>query len=185
MLYLLTTSSGFNLKTFIDSAEVTINNVKGNETLPPFTFPFGLGKFVQMQEDKYAHLLKYYRMSYCDASLRGYQEVIFVMFYEINNHRRSTFTSQIQYIFVNNIINPVTYQVDRHIFAYVKYYRTSSQDTRSKQFVEISKFAFTRNDFQNSLPVHCILMSAANGVYTTATGNTHMLIAPLYRKIYT
>ncbi|KAL0083261.1 hypothetical protein F4703DRAFT_1794826 [Phycomyces blakesleeanus] len=134
MLYLLTTSSGFNLKTFIDSAEVTIDNVKGNETLPPFTFPFGLGKFVQMQEDKYAHLLKYYRMSYCDASLRGYQEM--------------------------QLIDLLR-----------QYYRTSSQDTRSKQFVEISKFAFTRNDFQNSLPVHCILMSAANGVYTTATAS--------------
>ncbi|KAL0091141.1 hypothetical protein F4703DRAFT_1970948 [Phycomyces blakesleeanus] len=77
MPYLSTTSSGFNLKTFIDSAEVTIDNVKGNESLPPSAFPLSLGEFVQMQEDKYNHLLEYYCTAYCDASLRGYQEAIF------------------------------------------------------------------------------------------------------------
>ncbi|OAD66367.1 hypothetical protein PHYBLDRAFT_152439 [Phycomyces blakesleeanus NRRL 1555(-)] len=70
--YLPTTSSGFTLKTFLDSAEVNIDNVKGNKPLPPSTFPLGLGEFVQMQEDEYAYLLKYYGTAYCDASLRGY-----------------------------------------------------------------------------------------------------------------
>ncbi|OAD72690.1 C2H2-type zinc finger transcription factor [Phycomyces blakesleeanus NRRL 1555(-)] len=203
--YLLTTSSGFNLKTFIDSAEVTIDNVKGNEPLPPSAFSLSLGEFVQMQEDEYAHLFEYYRMTYCDALLRGYQDAIFgqlfvnsmiqkmqsinvfvvqAMFHENNDCEMSTFTGQIQYLFVSDIINPVTYQADRHTFAYVRWYKTSSQDTRSEQFVEMSKFSFIRSDFQNILSVHCILIPAAIGVHTTATGNTHMLIAPLYRKIY-
>ncbi|KAL0090984.1 hypothetical protein F4703DRAFT_1790936 [Phycomyces blakesleeanus] len=106
------------------------------------------------------------------------------MFHENNDRGMSAFTGQIQYLFVSNIINPVTYQADRHTFAYVSWYRTSSQDTRSEQFVEMSEFLFTRSDFQNILPVHRILMPAAIGVHTTVTGNTHMLIAPLYRKIY-
>ncbi|OAD78084.1 hypothetical protein PHYBLDRAFT_141949 [Phycomyces blakesleeanus NRRL 1555(-)] len=82
--YLSTTSSGFNLKTFLDSAEVNIDNVKGNEPLPPSTFPLGLGEFVQMQEDEYTHLLEYYRTAYCDASLRGYREAIFGQLF-VNN----------------------------------------------------------------------------------------------------
>ncbi|OAD70083.1 hypothetical protein PHYBLDRAFT_71522 [Phycomyces blakesleeanus NRRL 1555(-)] len=219
-LYLSTTSSGFNLKIFLASAEVNINNVKGNKPLRSSVFPLSLDEVFSMKEDEYVLLLELYCMAYSNTSLRGYQDVIFgqlfmnnmiqkmqpinllgqvykgsngivrhgsiiqAMFHENNNHEMSAFTGQIQYLFVSNIINPVTYQVDRHIFAYFMWYRTSSQDTRSEQFVEMSEFLFTRSNFQNILSAYRILMPAAIGVHTTATGNTHMLIAPLYRKIY-
>ncbi|KAL0079864.1 hypothetical protein F4703DRAFT_1796197 [Phycomyces blakesleeanus] len=110
--------------------------------------------------------------------------VVQAMFHENNDCEMSTFTGQIQYLFVSDIINPVTYQADRHTFAYVRWYKTSSQDTRSEQFVEMSKFSFIRSDFQNILSVHCILIPAAIGVHTTATDDEERKYFVLLLKLF-
>ncbi|OAD67651.1 hypothetical protein PHYBLDRAFT_151167 [Phycomyces blakesleeanus NRRL 1555(-)] len=114
------TASGFNLKNFLDSAVVTIDNVKGNELFPPSVFSFNLRKFMPMEEDEYAHLLEYYKTAYNNTSLKSYRQAVFAMFHENNGHEMSAFTGQIQYLFVSDIINLVTYQADRHVFAYVR-----------------------------------------------------------------
>ncbi|OAD81284.1 hypothetical protein PHYBLDRAFT_138831 [Phycomyces blakesleeanus NRRL 1555(-)] len=197
-LYLLTTSSGFNLKTFLDSAEVNIDNVKGNEPLPPSAFSLSLddntllrgyqdtiiGQLFlnnMIQKMQFINLLgQVYKGS--NGVVRR-DSIIQAMFHKNNDHRMSAFTGQIQYLFVSDIINPATYQVDRHTFAYIRWYRTSCQDTRSEQFVEMSKFLFIRSNFQNILPVYHIFMSAAIGVHTTVTGTSFpsLTLSPVFK----
>ncbi|OAD68281.1 hypothetical protein PHYBLDRAFT_150464 [Phycomyces blakesleeanus NRRL 1555(-)] len=75
--FYLLTAYGFNLKNFLDSAVVTIDNVKGNEPLPSSVFPLNLEKFMPMEEDKYTYLLEYYKAAYNNTSLKSYRQAVF------------------------------------------------------------------------------------------------------------
>ncbi|OAD66660.1 hypothetical protein PHYBLDRAFT_174952 [Phycomyces blakesleeanus NRRL 1555(-)] len=183
MSYLLTNYT-FNLKNFLNSAAVTIDNVKSIEPLPPSSF----------------HLLEYYRPAYNNTSLRSYRQadfgqiymgsngmvwrgsVIKAFVYENNDRRMSAFTGKTQCLFVSDIIDPITLQTDRHVFTYFNWYKTAIQDAQSDQYMELNEFTFTKSDFQKILPVHSILMLAAIGVHVTITGSTRILIAPSFRK---
>ncbi|KAG2191502.1 hypothetical protein INT47_010971 [Mucor saturninus] len=218
--YFQVASPRFDLKVFLDSAQFSTVNIKGNEPLPSSAFPLSLGQYERMVEEEYEHLLEFYRDSYDDDSLRSYQQASFgnvfvnnmiqkfpsinllgqiykgsngavrrgsyiqAIFQENNDRGISAFTGQIQYLFVNSLVNPQTLQPDNHTFAYVKWYRSSGLNTRSDEGIELNEFAFARGDYQNILPVHRILLSVAIGEHTTETGNVKMIVAPVLRKIY-
>ncbi|OAD66750.1 hypothetical protein PHYBLDRAFT_152021 [Phycomyces blakesleeanus NRRL 1555(-)] len=65
-------SSAFVLDDFIASANANFDITKGNEPLPPSTFPLELERETSMKESEYLNLLVYYQETYDDQALCHY-----------------------------------------------------------------------------------------------------------------
>ncbi|OAD67811.1 hypothetical protein PHYBLDRAFT_150900 [Phycomyces blakesleeanus NRRL 1555(-)] len=67
-------SSPFVLDDFIASANGNFDITKGNEPLPPSTFPLELERETSMKESEYLNLLAYYWETYDDQALCHYRQ---------------------------------------------------------------------------------------------------------------
>ncbi|KAG2191745.1 hypothetical protein INT47_003105 [Mucor saturninus] len=98
------------------------------------------------------------------------------------------YIGEIQYIFVHTF-SPASlsteYHNPQHTFAFVKWYKTTSDRTREMEGIEIHKSEFSRVDFQSILPMHRILMPVAIVDYQPLSKISKKLVVPLPRKIYT
>ncbi|OAD71417.1 hypothetical protein PHYBLDRAFT_147911 [Phycomyces blakesleeanus NRRL 1555(-)] len=100
------------------------------------------------------------------------------------------YVGEIQYLFVHNFkptVSSLTYrhpQSSQHVFAFVKWFKTTSDKTRELEGVELLQDEFYKADFQSILPVHRILMTVAIVDYKTIRNVSKKLAAPLPKRNY-
>ncbi|OAD74359.1 hypothetical protein PHYBLDRAFT_144807 [Phycomyces blakesleeanus NRRL 1555(-)] len=64
----------FHIQSFVKASEDPNVLVKGNEPLPPSTFPLSLKSATTMSDIHYAHLLQYYKVAYNNEQLVHFQQ---------------------------------------------------------------------------------------------------------------
>ncbi|OAD71012.1 hypothetical protein PHYBLDRAFT_171073 [Phycomyces blakesleeanus NRRL 1555(-)] len=100
------------------------------------------------------------------------------------------YVGEIQYLFVHNFrptVSSLTYRnphSSQHVFAFVKWFKSTSDKTRELEGVELLQDEFYKQDFQSILPVHRILLTVAIVDYKTTKNVNKKLAIPLPKKIY-
>ncbi|OAD65341.1 hypothetical protein PHYBLDRAFT_176253 [Phycomyces blakesleeanus NRRL 1555(-)] len=100
------------------------------------------------------------------------------------------YVGEIQYLFVHNFrptVSSLTYRnlhSSQHVFAFVKWFKSTSDKTRELEGVELLQDEFYKQDFQSILPVHRILLTVAIVDYKTTKNVNKKLTIPLPKKIY-
>ncbi|OAD68554.1 hypothetical protein PHYBLDRAFT_63532 [Phycomyces blakesleeanus NRRL 1555(-)] len=100
------------------------------------------------------------------------------------------YIGDIQYLFVHNFrptVSSLTYRnphSSQHVFAFVKWFKSTSDKTRELEGVELLQDEFYKQDFQSILPVHRILLTVAIVDYKTTKNVNKKLAIPLPKKIY-
>ncbi|KAL0089861.1 hypothetical protein F4703DRAFT_1792132 [Phycomyces blakesleeanus] len=106
------------------------------------------------------------------------------LFIRTNSTAIKTYTGQIQYIFLNDIIDLRLYEPICHTFVYVKWYNSAVENATEVRDVVTNDFEFFADDFHCILPVHCISLSAAIGEHVNEEGVVKIVIVSILRKIY-
>ncbi|OAD65310.1 hypothetical protein PHYBLDRAFT_176230 [Phycomyces blakesleeanus NRRL 1555(-)] len=100
------------------------------------------------------------------------------------------YVGEIQYLFVHNFrptVSSLTYgnsHSSQHVFAFVKWFKSTSDKTRELEEVELLQDEFYKQDFQSILPVHRILLTVAIVDYKTTKNVNKKLAIPLPKKNY-
>ncbi|OAD73094.1 hypothetical protein PHYBLDRAFT_146407 [Phycomyces blakesleeanus NRRL 1555(-)] len=222
-------SRPFRLQAFVQGYTDPYNPPKGNEPLPPSTFPLKYKKPSVMDDSDYLHLLEYYQVAYNLPDLASYQDtsynrpaldnqIIKLKSIDIlGQHYRGTnnstisrgslvqakfvgsngniilgFAGQIQYLFTHSFQLPPTHNLHltrmvhdhQHVFAFIKWFRTSSDRSREDDGVEFCLPTFSPDSYHSIIPVHRILLEVATATIATSRNVSKMLVIPLPKKLY-
>ncbi|OAD65116.1 hypothetical protein PHYBLDRAFT_176412 [Phycomyces blakesleeanus NRRL 1555(-)] len=154
-------SRPFRLQAFVQGYTDPYNPPKGNEPLPPSTFP-----------------LKYKKPS--------------AKFVSSNGNIILGFAGQIQYLFTHSFQLPPTHNLHltrivhdhQHVFAFIKWFRTSSDRSHEDDGVEFCLSTFSSDSYHSIIPVHRILLEVATATIATSRNVSKMLVIPLPKKLY-
>ncbi|KAG2190839.1 hypothetical protein INT47_005589 [Mucor saturninus] len=108
-----------------------------------------------------------------------------------NDQTVNAYTGQIQYLFIHKFTPPSTstnhwtrmVHENQHVFAFVRWFATTSNRSREDEGVEVCKNEYSMPDHNSILPVHRILLEVAIGEHITRTNKRMMLVIPLPKKI--
>ncbi|OAD79066.1 hypothetical protein PHYBLDRAFT_164148 [Phycomyces blakesleeanus NRRL 1555(-)] len=222
-------SRPFRLQAFVQGYTDPYNPPKGNEPLPPSTFPLKYKKPSVMDDSDYLHLLEYYQVAYNLPDLASYQDTsynrpaldnqiiklksidILGQHYQGTNNSTISrgslvqakfvgsngniilgFAGQIQYLFTHSFQLPPTHNLHltrmvhdhQHVFAFIKWFRTSSDRSREDDGVEFCLPTFSPDSYHSIIPVHRILLEVATATIATSRNVSKMLVIPLPKKLY-
>ncbi|OAD81555.1 hypothetical protein PHYBLDRAFT_162154 [Phycomyces blakesleeanus NRRL 1555(-)] len=186
----------------------------GNEPLPPSTFPLKYKKPLVMDDSDYLHLLEYYQVAYNLPDLASYQDTSYnrpaldnqiiklntishgslvqTKFVGSNGNIILGFAGQIQYLFTHSFQLPPMHNLHltcmvhdhQHVFAFIKWFRTSSDRSREDDGVEFCLPTFSPDSYHSIIPVHRILLEVATATIATSRNVSKMLVIPLLKKLY-
>ncbi|OAD70534.1 hypothetical protein PHYBLDRAFT_171283 [Phycomyces blakesleeanus NRRL 1555(-)] len=221
-------SHPFRLQSFLLASSNPHLPPKGNEPLPPSTFPLQLKKSSLMDETDYAHLLQHYKTSYDLPDLVSYQyatltnsfvdneitklkfidllgqqyrgkngsascgSLVHVMFVGSDGRNTLAYAGQVQYLFTHSFTHPsnsnlhLTRMVHdhRHVFAYIKWFNTSSDRSREDDGLEFCLPTFSPDSRHCIVSVHRIFLEIATARITTSRNVSKMLVIALPKKLY-
>ncbi|OAD73537.1 hypothetical protein PHYBLDRAFT_168881 [Phycomyces blakesleeanus NRRL 1555(-)] len=154
-------SCPFRLQEFVQGYTDSYNPPKGNEPLPPFTFP-----------------LKYKKPS--------------AKFVGSNGNIILGFAGQIQYLFTHSFQLPPTHNLHltrmvhdhQQVFAFIKWFHTSSDRLREDDSVEFCLPTFSPDSYHSIISVYHILLEVATATIATSRNVSKMLVIPLPKKLY-
>ncbi|OAD74063.1 hypothetical protein PHYBLDRAFT_168470 [Phycomyces blakesleeanus NRRL 1555(-)] len=182
-------SHPFRLQAFVQGYTDSYNPLKGNEPLPPSTFPLKYKKPSVMDDSDYLHLLEYYQVAYNLPDLASYQDTsynrpaldnqiiklksidILGQHYRGTNNSTISHGSLVQAKFVGsngNIILGFAGQIQ----------------LREDDGVEFCLPMFSPDSYHSIIPVHRILLEVATATIATSRNVRKMLVIPLPKKLY-
>ncbi|OAD65496.1 hypothetical protein PHYBLDRAFT_176088 [Phycomyces blakesleeanus NRRL 1555(-)] len=178
-------SRPFRLQAFVQGYTDPYNPPKGNEPLPPSTFPLKYKKPSSIDI-----LGQHYRGT--NNSTISRRSLIQAKFVGSNGNIILGFAGQIQYLFTHSFQLPPTHNLHltrmvhdhQHVFAFIKWFRTSSDRSREDDSVEFCLPTFSPDSYHSIIPVHRILLEVATATIVTSRNVSKMLVIPLPKKLY-
>ncbi|OAD65941.1 hypothetical protein PHYBLDRAFT_175679 [Phycomyces blakesleeanus NRRL 1555(-)] len=119
--------------------------------------------------------------------------LIQVKFYGGTGQYVLAYTGQIQYLFTHSFASLSTnnnncqfrlMHYDQHVFAFVKWFMSADNHSRSLEHVDICYPTISHDSHQSILPVHRILLQVATAEHTTHQNVKKILVIPLPKKHY-
>ncbi|OAD71946.1 hypothetical protein PHYBLDRAFT_146929 [Phycomyces blakesleeanus NRRL 1555(-)] len=197
----------FSLANFITATLDVLISIKDNKPLLPTAFSLAKKPLSLIPTPEYNCLVDYYQVAYnngmissckndmtrqvykgCNVNGRGFY--IQALFEENRMNAHYGYIGEIQYIFVylfiptNSPTAPSNHNHE-HIFAFVRWCKTTSDTRRQPKDIEIYHANFYNLDFQSILPIRCILLPVAIIDYKTRRSINRKIAIPLPQKIYT